>query len=427
MGLAKTIQNLLGYNRTSYSRSVVTDVNEISFSQFGNRITRSDMVKTAIFRVCEAVSKCEFKSVLEKQSPHRVEVLDDDINAVINGRVNPLCTMKDFLYKCTWLLLTNENCFIYWQYHEEPITKDGKQTGYVKRITDGFYPIEAANVRIYMVNNEWRVEMSDANREVTLDMPYSEIIHIRHNYGANKYLGGNQSGNRDNKDLLDNLQTMHVIRESIPKSLEASLSLKGILSMKTVADADAKKVSRDEFEEHLFDSKYGIVATDYESDFTPINVNATDIPSNTLNYLRDEILAPFGVSLPIYQGKYTDAEYSAFYQTTVEGILVEIAQAMTAVLFTPRQLSYGHKIKYYDRIAQSLSFETRLKMVTDLKDSAVIDRDEQRELIGYEADGKPTPISLNYIDQNYATQYQLAGIQPQEDNKEENNNERTNN
>lgn len=412
------IENLLGWDKTTLKKSVVTNANEVSFSQYGSKITRSDMVKTAIFRVAEAVSKCEFKSVIEKTDPHSVQVLDDDINRVISGRVNPLCSMKDFLFKCTWLLLTNENCFIYWKYHEEPITKNGQPTGYVKRVTDGFYPIESANVRIDMAND--RIQFQNLSGDATLEMPYSEIIHIRHNYGANQYLGGDINGKRDNHDLLENLQTINVIRESVPKSLEASLSLKGLLTMKTVADADAKELTRDQFENHLFDSRYGIVATDYESEFTPINVNATDIPTNTLNYLRDDILAPFGVSLHILQGNYTDAEYTSFYQTTVEGILMEIAQAMTNVLFTPRQLEYGHRIKYYDRVVQSLSYETRMKIAIETKDNALLSRNEQRELLGYPPDNRPDVISLNYINRDIADQYQLNQLDLKPKDEEEN-------
>ena len=271
-------------------------------------------------------------------------------------------------------------------------------------------PIENATVKLYYAGDEMRIELQSANGELTLDCPYADIIHIRYDYGANAYFGGGASGGGEYKDLLGNLQTLHVIKESIPKSLEASLSLKGILSMKTVADVDKKTLSRDEFEQHLFDSKYGIVATDYESDFTPININATDIPTNILSFLRDEILSPFGVSLPIFLGKYTDSEYTAFYQTAVEGLLMSIAESMKVTLFTPRQLAYGHTIKYYDKLVQSLSFERRQQIAELTKDDALLSRDERRELLGYEPDGQPTRVSLNYINATLADKYQMQAI-----------------
>ncbi|MBQ7977029.1 MAG: phage portal protein [Clostridia bacterium] len=426
--LKNAIQSLLGWDRkTPIYNSKLISANSVVFSTYGNDIRVSDMVKTAIHRVAEAVSKWELKSVIEKENPKQTLVSDDDINAVLTSRVNPFCALKDFLYKVTYLTLVHKNCFIYWQYDEVPI----EGTKYVRRVTKGFYPIEAANIKIYTLNGEVRVELSNATNDIVLDLPYSDVIHIRHSYGANAFLGGGADGRPDNRGLLDNLQTMHIIKEAIPKSLEASLSLKGILSMKTVADIDKKAITREEFENHLFDSKYGIVATDYESDFTPININATDIPSNILTFLRDDILSPFGVSLPIYLGKYTDDDYTAFYQTAIEGILLEIKQAMKIVLFTPRQLSYGHTIKFYDKLVQSLSYDRRQQIAEMTKEDALLSRDERRELLGYEPDGQPTRVSLNFIDTSIANQYQLADISNKSNqiNKEENNatNQSTNN
>lgn len=405
MALKQAIENLLGWNKANtYARRFVN--NQVLFSSFGVDIHKSDMVKTAIHRVCEEVSKCNIKSVIERQNPHRIEVTDDDINTVLAARVNPLCALKDFLYKIAYLTIVNKNCFIYWAYNEVPIAG----TNSVRRETRGFYPIENATVKLYHAGDEMRIELQSANGELTLDCPYADIIHIRYDYGSNAYFGGGASGGGEYKDLLGNLQTLHVIKESIPKSLEASLSLKGILSMKTVADVDKKTLSRDEFEQHLFDSKYGIVATDYESDFTPININATDIPTNILSFLRDEILSPFGVSLPIFLGKYTDSEYTAFYQTAVEGLLMSIAESMKVTLFTPRQLAYGHTIKFYDKLVQSLSFERRQQIAELTKDDALLSRDERRELLGYEPDGQPTRVSLNYINATLADKYQMQAI-----------------
>ena len=423
MGTLKTaIQNLLGWDSQTPVQKSFYSKSSVAFSSFGNDIQANDIVKTAIHRVAEAVSKCDLKSVIEKYDPdlHRrsIEVANDDINAAFTSRVNPLCGLKDFLYKVTYLLLVHKNCFIYWAYDEVPI----ENTSYVRRVTRGFYPIEAANVKLYMQDNEMRVELTSVDNKIVLDMPYSDVIHIRHSYGANKFLGGNAEGKADNRDLLSNLQTMHIIKESIPKSLQASLSLKGILTMRTVADADKKTITREEFEKHLFNSDYGIVATDYESDFAPINISATDIPSNILTLLRDEILSPFGVSLPIYLGRYTDDDYTAFYQTAIEGILIEIAQAMKIVLFTPRQLSYGHTIKFYDRLVQSLSFNRRQAIAEMTKEDALLSRDERRELLGYEPDGEPTRVSLNYIDTSIANQYQLETLQPQNQPKKEDEN-----
>ena len=56
----------------------------------------------------------------------------------------------------------------------------------------------------------------------------------------------------------------------------------------------------------------------------------------------------------------------------------------------------------------------------------MLSRDERRELLGYDPDGQPTRVSLNYIDVDLANKYQSAAIQQGKkptvnpaDNKEE--------
>ena len=44
------------------------------------------------------------------------------------------------------------------------------------------------------------------------------------------------------------------------------------------------------------------------------------------------------------------------------------------------------------------------------KDDALLSRDERRELLGYEPDGQPTRVSLNYIDVSIANQYQISSL-----------------
>jgi hypothetical protein len=372
------------------------------FSDTNGDVFASDIVKTAIHRICEEVSKCQIKSVRVVEEQTKITTINNDnINRTLSNWVNPFCVLKDFLYKLTFTLLTNENVFIYWHFDELPQTD-----GSVRRETRGFYIIDCDKVKIYVQGDEARIEFQRKN-EVIYDMPYHDIIHIRNKYGRNKFLGGDIGGNFDARGILKNLKTMQVIQESVPKSLEAALRFKGVLSMKTVADIDKKNITRGEFEKHLFSSDLGIVVTDYEADFHPINIPLADLPKNTLEFIRDEMLSPFGVSLPIYLGKYTDEEFSSFYQTAVEGILLAIGQTFQAVLFTPNQYAHGNRIKVYDRLVQSLSFKQRKDIVIQTMQSALLNRDEQRELLGFEPDGKPTRISLNYIDETIATQYQL--------------------
>ena len=69
------------------------------FTSFGRDIFASDIIKTAIHRIAEAISKCTLKSVVVTKDPHTVKVAEDDLNILFCGKVNQYMTMRDFLYK----------------------------------------------------------------------------------------------------------------------------------------------------------------------------------------------------------------------------------------------------------------------------------------------------------------------------------------
>jgi hypothetical protein len=410
MGTLNKIAKLLNWDKpTGYASKRYTEfVNFGDFkSEFGGDIMLSDVVKTAIHRIAEALSKCVLKSVIERNAPRSVVVADDEINALFGSRVNPFMTTKDFLYKIGYLTIVNENCFVYPAYDEIPVGE-----GYCRRVYTGFYPLEGiAKGTIYHNGAEARIELI-GDKGQTYDMPYADIIHIRRNFGQNAFLGGDANGRMSVRALLKNLQTLQTVKEAIPKTLEAALSIKGVLTMKGMPEFDTRKTNLKEFEEHITSSRYGLIATDYATDFTAVNIQATDIPKEAMALIYQEILYPFGVSMGIMAGKYDDVEYSAFYQTAIEGFLTSISQAFTATLFTANQLTRGHKIKAYDRLVQSLSMERRIKIVELVKDIAILDADEQRELLGYEPNGQPTRVSLNYVETPFANDYQLGTAKP---------------
>ncbi len=372
-------------------------------SEFGRDILISDIVKTAIHRIAEALSKCVLKSVVEKHDPHVIVPVNDEINALFAGKVNPFMTLKDFLYKTAFITIANENCFIYPAYNE--IQLENSQS--VRREYTAFYPLDGVvKGVIYHNGTEARIELSNLHG-YTFDMPYDDIIHIRRNYGQHPFLGGDSGGRLNTHSLLKNLQVIHTVKEAIPKTLEASLSIKGVLTMKGMAEFDAKEMAKQEFENHIQSSRYGLLSTDYGTDFHPVNIQATDIPENIMKFVQQEILYPFGVSMAIMEGKYNDAEYAAFYETAIEGLLMSITQAFTATVFTKNQRTRGHKIKAYDRLVQNMSMETRLKIVELFREPGTLSADEQRELAGFEPNGKPTRVSLNYVDEAIINAYQL--------------------
>lgn len=65
---------------------------------------------------------------------------------------------------------------------------------------------------------------------------------------------------------------------------------------------------------------------DLKSDYVPLSVDPKLVSSETLTFLQKKIITYFGVSEAIYDNKYTEDEYNAFYEGTIEGIAIALSE-----------------------------------------------------------------------------------------------------
>ena len=120
----------------------------------------------------------------------------------------------------------------------------------------------------------------------------------------------------------------------------------------------------------------------------------------------------FGVPLNILTGDYTKEQYEAFYQKTLEPLIISFSQAFTKTLFTDGELSHHNKIMFYPKELIFMSVEQTLEMITLLSNTGALYENEKRVALGLrplpELEGKRY-MSLNWIDANNANTYQVGG------------------
>ena len=98
MGLINTIFQTMKNKKQvkSYTRMLNGEIPV--FSNFGQNIYSSDLVKSAIRSIAREISKVQIASVLKKkESINEVTVLDDNLNSIFDRVANPFMTMPDFL------------------------------------------------------------------------------------------------------------------------------------------------------------------------------------------------------------------------------------------------------------------------------------------------------------------------------------------
>ena len=337
------------------------------FTSFGNNIYLSDFVNNAIDRVASEISKIELKSIV--QNGDVLQVQNDDITRLFRFKPNPLQTTSDFFANVEWLRRKNRNAFIYPQF-ETITTQDGRQY----RKYTAFYPLKPSTVYIGAGEDGkvWEVDMhfEDGSH---YPIPYADLIHLRWRRGANTVIGGGDDfGAANDTDIIRTLDALDKTIQGLPKSIEASLQVKGVYSAKTLADGARMNKIRDDFESHITTSKSGMIATDLVGDFTPVNIRAAEIPEAALSFLKSVIQERYGVSAAILSGDYNGSQHSAFYQTAIEDFIVQFEQAFTACVFSPREQDVGHRAKCYYSKINYMSDEGKFNLSTLAKETGIM-------------------------------------------------------
>ncbi len=374
------------------------------FPQFGTNIYASDVVQQALKCIVDEVKKLNPRHVrMSGSDPIPVKSTIQDVLA----NPNPLMTTAEFLEKVCWLLPLNYNAFIIPVYY----TWTDPNTGAERRYYESLWPIKPTDV-FFMEDASGRlfVQFWFANGEKTT-LPYDNVIHLKYNYSVNDYMGGDEAGQPDHGPLLKTLQLNDQLLKGIAKAMNASYAINGVVKYNTLMDDGKTEAALHELERKLANSESGFLPIDLKAEFIPLPRNTEIVDDDTLRFMDEKILRSWGVPLAILTGDYTKEQYNAFYQKTLEPIIIEMSQALTKKLFTTRERAFGNKIDLYPKDLIFMTVAQTIEMVTLLSNTGAMYENEKRAAFGLaplpELEGKRY-TSLNWIDANSANAYQIG-------------------
>ena len=378
-----------------------------TYPQFGSNIYMSDAVQQALKCIVDEVKKLNPTHIRMVDS-EPVPVPTSSISAVL-ADPNPLMTTAEFLEKTTWLLLLNYNAFIIPTYY----TWTDENNGQERRYYEALYPIKPTQVNfIEDAAGRLFVQFFFANGEQTT-LAYDDVIHIKYNYSVGQYMGGNEVGQPDNAALLKTLQLNEALLQGVARAMNASYAVNGIVKYNTLMDDGKTEKALKALEQKLQNSESGFMPLDLKAEFIPLEHRAELVDAETLKFIDEKILRNWGVPLPILTGDYTQAQYNAFYQKTLEPLIITMSQAITKKVFTRREKAFGNMVKLYPKDLIFMSVEQTLEMIEKLAPTGALFENEKRTALGM----RPLPelagkryMSLNWIDANLASEYQANKI-----------------
>lgn len=386
------------------------------FSQFGQDIYASDVVQQAIMCIV---------SELKKLKPMHVRGNDSDVAPVKGSSIqamlnypNDIMTTSELLEKIAWQLFFNYNAFLIPSYYVWTDERGNEQRRYTS-----IYPIAPTQVDfIQDAKDEIYVKMRFANNYETT-LKYRDVIHIRYHYSVNELMGGNEQGQPDHAALLKTLELNNSLLQGVSNAMKSSFAINGVVKYNTLMDDGKTEAALKELETKLRASESGFLPLDLKAEFTPIKHDVKLVDADTLKFIDEKILRNFGVPLCILTGDYTKAQYEAFYQKTLEPIIISISQAFTRTLFTQRERAFGNKVQLYPKDLIFMSTDQTLEMIRLLGDSGALYENEKRVAFGLQPLAELEGVrmmSLNYVNVNDAKKYQTGSDSSNSDEPSEN-------
>lgn len=374
------------------------------FSQFGENIYASDVVQNCIDVIATEISKLMPKHIRTDANNMRL-MPNTSLNRLFKFAPNEFMTTRDFLEKVTWKLFTDYNSFIYPVQNIYTDARGNKTRNYT-----AFYPLNPMTVDFLQDDNNTLFIKFYFRNGSNYTLPYSDVIHLRKKFSVNDVMGGGYSGQPDNEALLNVLKINDTVLEGIGNAVKTSLAIRGILKMNTVFGGDEQKKELTKFEKALAENTSGILPLDLKGEYTPITIDPKLIDKETLDFLQSKILHWYGVSLPILTGDFTDEQYQAFYEKTLEPIIISLGQAFSKTVFTPNELNFGNEIVFYPQKLLFTNVKNKIAVADILGNRGAVTNNELLDLFGYlpYVGGDERVMSLNFINSKISDEYQLA-------------------
>jgi len=362
------------------------------FTSFSGDPYDSDVVRSAVDAIARNAAKLKAKHI--RRVGGRVQETGSDIERLLSQRPNPYMDAYTFLYKVVTQLYLQNNAFVF-------IDVDR-----VARKVRGFYPLNAATVEFLEYEGNIFGKFNFLGGQSVV-LPYEDLIHLRRFFYKNDLYG-----EPSDRALNPTLQLIRTTDEGIANAVKSSAFLRGILKFTTMLKPDDMKAQRDMFVKDYLDitNNGGVAATDAKADYVPLNNEPKIVTDRQMKVIQDKVYSYFGVNEKIIRSNYTEDEWNAFYESTIEPLAIQMSLEFTSKLFTDSERQRGNEIIFEANRLQYASTKTKLEVINTLVDRGMMSINQGLEMFNLPPieGGDKRIISLNFVDADKANEYQLG-------------------
>lgn len=225
--------------------------------------------------------------------------------------------------------------------------------------------------------------------------------------------------------ILKVLQTNY---EGIEQAIKTSQFIRFIVQTSTILNDKVKKERAQSFADtYLGKDSSGVVYLDGATSIQQVTTAPKWSNADELKTFKDDIYEYLGGSDKITKATFTDDEWTAYYESVIEPVLLKIASELTFKIYSKAELERGDEIAFDGDSLHTASLKTRVQVAQTIQKQPVYRPNDVNKLLGLEPidSGDEEFASLNYVKAKDQTAYQTGQADTTEDEPEEDNQDDT--
>lgn len=345
-------------------KSIPITINCWNYRRFHGELIDIDAVVACIDALARNLAKMRLTAIRQVKDSVAVTETTSDVARVLK-KPNEYMTQYDFIYKVAALYFASNNVFIWPEY------EDGKLVA--------LWPINYTRFKLFEKDGI-KVARFELHHNHYYTVPYSDLIHLRNHYFNDELYGD------ENSPFSPIAELMHAQNQGIIEGIKSSALIRGLLIAAGVMKEEDITKARERFIEENLDAKNngGVMIIDGKFDYKNIESKPYIIDADTRNQTRQSTFDYFGVNEDFVQNKFTSEKYESVYEGKLEPFAIMITDALTAFLFTERELGFGNEVHANMNKVKYQSTSAVVSIVNATRELGLFTRDEYREMLGYE-------------------------------------------
>lgn len=356
MGLFERFRNAKNKGTSSVK---MVEISNDRFFAWNGAVYESDIVRSCIAPKVKAVGKLlavHVRQDISKDGKREIKRNPEPYMRFLLEEPNPCMSGQKLQERLAAQLAINKNAFAL-------IIRD--EFGYPTAL----YPIPCSNAEaIYDREGKLFIRFTVTRKSsgnAIYIFPYCDLIHLTEDVTDNSIFGRPIFSS-----LAPLMEIVNTTDQGIVKAIKTSAVIRWLLKFSTTTrDEDIKKKTQ-AFADSFMDIDNGTGVAGINSTAEAIQIHPDNWTPNDgeMGATKARIYALFNTNDSIVTSKWTEAEWTAYFEAEIEPVLLDMQNEFTRKLFTRRERSVGNRIAFD---ASTINSETT---TTKLAYQAMVDR-----------------------------------------------------